>query len=381
MILIKNIEVYNPENIGKQDVLVVNDKILLIDQKISFELKSINSKKELTIIDGAGKYLLPGFIDNHVHLIGGGGEGGFTTRTPEVDLETLVKAGVTTVVGCLGTDGYTRSLADLLAKVMSLNESGITAYMYSGSYQIPQKTLTDSIVKDMLYVEKVIGSGEIAVSDHRSSQTTYQQLIEMVASTRLGGILTGKAGVVNFHLGEGKRGLEPLRWILENSEIPASQLLPTHVNRNPMLFKEAVEYALAGGYVDITTSTCQQFLDDGEVEHYQAVKELLEAGVNSDNITLSSDGQGSLPDFDENGKLKGMTIGTSNSLYRAVVKGVKKGNLKLDTILKTITKNPAKILKLKNKGEIKEGFDADLVLVEKESLDIRQVIAKGKILV
>ncbi|MPN36687.1 Isoaspartyl dipeptidase [bioreactor metagenome] len=72
--LIKNAEVFTPEPIGKKDVLFAGSQICQISDKIDIE-----GDIEVDIIDGQGKYLFPGFIDNHVHITGGGGEGGFGT--------------------------------------------------------------------------------------------------------------------------------------------------------------------------------------------------------------------------------------------------------------------------------------------------------------
>ena len=78
---------------------------------------------------GEGLLLTPGFIDSHVHVLGGGGEGGFANRTPEATMEGLTKFGVTTVIGCLGTDGIGRDICALVAKTKGLNEQGMSAYL------------------------------------------------------------------------------------------------------------------------------------------------------------------------------------------------------------------------------------------------------------
>ena len=118
---------------------------------------------------------------------GGGGEGGFANRTPEATVEGMTRFGVTTVVGCLGTDGIGRDMCVLVAKTKGLNEQGMSAYCYTGSYQIPVRTLTDSVTKDIMMIQEIIGTGEIAISDHRSSQPTYEEFVRVVADTRLGG--------------------------------------------------------------------------------------------------------------------------------------------------------------------------------------------------
>ena len=377
--LIKNAEVYAPEYLGIKDVLIVDDKIAAIDDSISI---SFDSYLKVTEIEASGKKLVPGFIDSHVHLLGGGGEGGFATRTPEATLTGLTTAGVTTVVGCLGTDGVARDLISLLAKAKGLEEEGITTYIYAGSYRLPLKTITDEIMKDIMVVDKIIGIGEVAVSDHRSSQPTFEEFVRAVSDARVAGMLSGKAGIINIHLGDGKRKINMIRRALNETEIPVTQFLPTHINRSPELFEECVSYAKDGGYIDFTGSEDPNFWEetDGEVRFSKGLKRLLDEGVNINNYTLSSDGQGSLPIFNEKKEFVGIGVGKSTCLIKAIKECVFREDIPLETAIRAITSNPAKILKLTKKGKIQVNMDADLCLLD-ESLDVDTVIAKGKIMV
>lgn len=375
--LIKKAEVYAPSYMGKKDVLIIGDRIAAVEDSIEL---TENPVLEIEIIDGQGKLLTPGFIDSHVHILGGGGEGGFKTRTPEITLTDITRGGVTTVVGCLGTDGVSRNMMSLHAKARGLEEEGITTYIYSGSYRIPVSTITGEVMKDIMAIDKVIGVGEIAISDHRSSQPKVEELVKLAADARVGGILSGKAGIVNLHLGDGKRTIEYLRDIVENTEIPYTQFIPTHMNRNPYLFEEAVEYAKDGGYIDFTTSTDPVFWDEGEVKASKALKICLDRGVEDSHITFTSDGQGSLPVFNEKKECIGVGIGRVTSLFDQVKDAVKEDGVPLEKALKVITSNPAELLKLRNKGRILKGYDADLVLLDKDTLEIDTVIAKGRLM-
>ncbi len=375
--LIKKAEVYAPSYMGKKDVLIIGDRIAAVEDSIEL---SENPVLEIEIIEGQGKILTPGFIDSHVHILGGGGEGGFKTRTPEITLTDITRGGVTTVVGCLGTDGVSRNMMSLHAKARGLEEEGITTYIYSGSYRIPVSTITGEVMKDIMAIDKVIGVGEIAISDHRSSQPKVEELVKLAADARVGGILSGKAGIVNLHLGDGKRTIGYLRDIVENTEIPYTQFIPTHMNRNPYLFEEAVEYAKNGGYIDFTTSTDPVFWDEGEVKASKALKLCLDRGVEDSHITFTSDGQGSLPVFNEKKECIGVGIGRVTSLFDQVKDAVKEDGVPLEKALKVITSNPAELLKLKNKGRILKGYDADLVLLDKDTLEIDTVIAKGRLM-
>ena len=377
MKLIQNIDVYAPEHLGIKDVLVINDKIVKIADAGS--IPQIAFLSDATVIDGTGKILTPGFIDCHVHVLGGGGEGGFANRTPEATMEDLTKFGVTTVVGCLGTDGIGRDMCALVAKTKGLNEQGMTAYCYTGSYQIPVRTLTDSITKDIMMIQEVIGTGEIAISDHRSSQPTFEEFVRVAADTRLGGVLSGKAGIINVHLGDSPRCMDLIERALEETEIPVSQFLPTHVNRNEKLFCKAIEYALKGGAVDFTGNEDIDYWETicDEVRVCYGIKRMLEAGVNPNRITISSDGQGSLPVYNEKGEFQGMGVGQSSSLLKEVKECVNKAQIPLEIALSAITSNPAEILCLKGKGKILEGYDADLCIID-QNLQLTEVIVKGK---
>lgn len=376
--IIRNAEIYKPEYLGIKDVLLIGNKIAAINDNISFDISGV----EITEIDARGKKLVPGFIDSHVHIAGGGGEGGFSSRTPEINLTDLTTAGVTTVVGCLGTDGVSRDVASLLSKARGLDEEGITAYIYTGSYRLPLKTITGEIMKDIMIVDKIIGIGEVAISDHRSSQPTFEEFIRAVADARVAGMLSGKAGIINVHLGDGKRKIDMLKRAVNETEIPITQFLPTHINRNPQLFEECVDYARNGGFIDFTGSEDPDFWEEteGEVSFSKGLKRLIEEGVDENNYTLSSDGQGSMPIFNEKKEFIGIGIGKSSCLIKAMKDCVNKENIPLEKALRAITCNPAKILKLKNKGRIEVEMDADLCLLDKE-LNVDTVIANGRLMV
>lgn len=377
MYLIKNAKIYAPEYLGISDVLIGGGKILKIDK----DLPTIN-EYDVEVIDGNGKLLFPGLIDGHVHILGGGGEGGAKTRTPEIMLTDIIKAGVTTVVGVLGTDGCTRTMSNLLAKAKGLEEEGITTYVYSGSYQVPVRTVTGSIMDDVILLEKVIGCGEIAISDHRSSQPTKEDFAKIVADTRVGGILSAKAGLVNIHMGDGKEKLEYLKHVLDSSMIPPTQMLPTHINRSLTLMQEGIEYAKNyGGYIDLTTSSDPDLLDPDEVKASTGLKMALDAGVDAEHITFSSDGQGSLPVFAADGTFMGLGVGKVTSMYREMRDAVLTEGIALEDALKPVTSNPAKLLKLEHKGKIVENADADLVLAEEATLELLSVFAKGVLMI
>ena len=139
--------------------------------------------------------MTPGIIDRHVHVTGGGGEGSFHTQAPQVQLSSLIKGGVTTVLGLLGTDGISRSVENLLAKVKALKEEGISAYAICGAYGYPSTTVTGSVSKDIMFIDEILGV-KLAISDHRAPNITTEELIRLASDVRTAGMLSGKPGFI-----------------------------------------------------------------------------------------------------------------------------------------------------------------------------------------
>jgi len=370
--LIKGGTLYGPEKMGNRDILIAGRTIARVSEHID-----LPEQFEARVISASGKVITPGMIDLHVHLLGGGGEGGPRTRTPEITLSKITRAGVTTVVGCLGTDDVSRRPEALLAKAMQLEEEGISTYIYSGSYQFPIATITGSLRKDIALIPKVIGVGEIAVSDHRSSQPTFEELCRVAAEARVGGMIGGKAGLVHLHMGSGKRMLDPIIRIVKETEIPIGQFLPTHVTRTQSLLEQSIQFAKMGGNIDFTVRGQEL---NFPLTTAKALQMALDGGATIEQITLSSDSNGSMPIFDEKGNMIKLAVGDIQNLYLEG-RGLAEAGFSLEDILKMVTSNPAKRAGIyQHKGSIEEGKDADLLILNPE-LKMEWVMAKGQMMV
>lgn len=377
IIVIKNAELCSPQPLGKMDVVIAGGSIAAVGKDFNLA----GSNLPVTVIDGSGFYLTPGFVDSLVHFIGGGGEGGFATRTPEMQLTDATLGGVTTAIGVLGTDATTRTLTNLLAKAHALQTEGITTYCHTGSYEIPCRTLTGNITDDLILIDKFIGVGEIAISDHRSSQPTTDEIRKVAAAARVGGILAGKSGIVSVHIGAGERILQPIYQAVAGTELKLKQFYPTHMNRNRRIFEAGLEFVSKGGVIDFTTSTTDFDLKHGEVAAAAALAEALAVGINPMQLTLSSDGNASLPIYNDDGDLLGLQVGSVQSLYQAARDAVLHHKVALTDAICSISAAPAAILGLRQKGRIAPGLDADMVLLRRDDLAIDTVIARGRVLV
>ncbi len=371
--VIKGAEVYSPTYKGKCDVAFAQDNILSIGEIEVPETSGL----PLKIIDGENKLVIPGFVDPLVHINGGGGEGGFHTRTPQMPVTDAIRGGVTTLVSALGTDAVTRSLEDMLARLKTFSYYGLSTYAYTGNYHLPITTITGDVKKDIILIEEFIGVGEVAVADHRGSQIDKEDLATLAAHARVAGMLSGKAGIVFVHVGDGKDKLEALKHACSLKEVSPTQFYPTHINRNASLLDAGIEWAKHGGFIDFTASTNEAFVDDDEIPANEAVVQAIEAGVDTSHISISSDGNASLPVFDQDGQLKGLEIGSVSSVFRCFQKLINKHHLSIEDATRAVSTTAATALKLP-KGKINVGQHADLLVLDKHTLALEHVFAKGQ---
>lgn len=363
--LIKNAHIYAPKDLGTNDILLCGNKIAMIGPKINL------AGVEMDVFDAEGKIVTPGFIDRHVHVIGGGGQQGFASLAPEVTVSELISCGTTTVIGLLGTDGFVKDLPSLYAKVKGLSQEGLSAYMLTGYYGIPTPTLTHSVAEDLIYIDKVIGC-KLAMSDDRSSFPTELEILRLINQVRLGGFTSGKGGFLHIHLGNLPSGISLLIDIAKKYPTLIKYLSPTHMIRTELLFQQAIEFAKMGGNVDFSTGGTRFQLP------HQCVVEAIAKGVDLNRISFSSDGHGGV---------RRINPVTGEDTYRPAPLDlnfkemrtlVKECDMPLEQALKLITENPARHMYLHQKGEIAIGKDADLCMLDQQ-LNLTDVILNGEV--
>lgn len=351
LILIENGELYDPQPRGRASVLVANQQIEKVGEVDRRALDALGV--EYQVIDAAGCIIAPGLLDPHQHLLGGSGEGSLALQSPMLFLHEIVPAGITSVVGTLGVDTTMKTISGLLARVKALAEEGLESWMWTGGYNVPPTTIMGSVRDDLMFVDEVVGAGEVAISDERSLNQSSQELAKLVHDTHVGGLLSGKAGVTHFHVGERNTRLQPLRDLMEQFEVNPEWLYPTHVQRNAKLLDEAVQLAKAGAYVDFDTAA-------------QDLAKWFRYYVDNDGplarLTISSDADSGHPMiyFEQ---------------FRSLVLQEK---FALERVLPIVTLNPARAVKLDHrKGTVETGKDADIVVLDGDTLDVREVIARG----
>jgi beta-aspartyl-dipeptidase (metallo-type) len=353
MTLIAGGDVYAPGPAGRRDVLAIGGRIARIGTIDRPALEHLGVPYD--VIDATGCVVMPGLIDPHQHLIGGSGEKGYHTQTPEIRIAELVSAGITTVVGCLGVDTTTRTMAALVARARAIDHYGLTAYAWTGGYNVPPTTLTGSVRHDILFVDPIIGAGEVAISDRRSTAPSVAELARLVRDASVAGMLAGKCGVTHFHVGDGATRLQPLRALLDEHEIEPEFIYPTHVERNQPLMEEAVELSGRGVTVD---------LDVVERDLPKWVRFFLDRGGDLKFLTASSDA----------------AITSPQGLLDMVRACVHELRLPLERVVPLVTSNTARVLKLPTKGCLCAGADADIAVLKRDSLELTALVARGRVL-
>lgn len=363
MYLIQNAQIWSPEPLGIADILVAGGRVAAMGLNLDVRVPGLRS------VDLQGAALTPGLIDQHVHVAGAGGKRGFSSLTGEISMDEFMAVGSTTVVGLLGTDGSTRSIEALYAKVQGLNEQGMSAYMFTGYYGMDPKHVTGSIQGDMVFIQPVLGC-KIAISDIRSSFPTATDLMRRVREVVVGGMVSGKKGILHFHLGGAASQMEVLFEMLDHFEAPIQHLSPTHVARTESLFTQAIEFALRGGSIDITTGASKY------TEPHLAALRALEAGVSPDLITFSTDGHAGLDRKDASGQVVGTRPAPISANLKAFQSLVREGSVDPSVALKPVTSSPARNLGLSHKGRIEVGADADFCLFD-SNWNLGAVMARG----
>ena len=362
--LIRNVDVYAPEPLGRRSIFICGERIVAFCTPAAED--QYTALPGLQVLEGAGLTALPGLIDQHVHIIGGGGEDGFASSIGALEPESCVENGVTTVVGVLGTDSAAKSVRQLVAYTKKLRSAGLTAYCLTGSYAFPPPTVTGNVQDDIVYISEVLGV-KLAISDHRSSYPTRQELLRLAAQARVAGMLSGKPGYVHLHVGSDPAGLKDLLAIVREDGFPIATLRPTHVDN---CLEDAETFAALGGYIDFTSGK-------GPEEQAAIVAQLLHR-IPKARVTVSSDANGSMPLWGSDAVLLGMGRSSLASDWKMLRALVEREGLPLEQALPLFTSNVAEALGFGAAcGRLAPGGRADILLMD-GSWRIRDVLVRGQ---
>jgi beta-aspartyl-dipeptidase (metallo-type) len=212
-----------------------------------------------------------------------------------------------------------------------------------------------SVREDMMFIDEVVGAGEIAISDERATEPSIRELAKLIVDTRMGGMLSKKAGVTHFHVGSGKRRMKCLEEVLDCDmfEIEPCWLYPTHVERNERLMRDAIALTKRGCFVDV---------DVQEEDLARWLAFYLDNGGDLERLTVSSDASKKGP----------------RTLFQQIRNCARGHRLPLASLLRLVTRNTSEVLKLQQKGRLETGAHGDILVLEKDEFELVHVLAHGK---
>jgi beta-aspartyl-dipeptidase (metallo-type) len=241
-----------------------------------------------------------------------------------------------------------KNMGGLVGKAKALREEGIECYLWSGGYQVPPATLLRSIREDILFVQEVIGAGEIAISDQRSMDPDPLELSKIAHNAYAGGLLACKCGLTHFHVGEHEERLAPLRQLVEDYAVEPSWLYATHVERSEDLMREAIEFSGKGGHIDV---------DVVEEDLPRWLSFFLHKGGDPSRLTVSSDA----------------AINSPRVLFDQLRVTINDHHVPFGMVWALATANTARVLTLHRQGTLEVGKRGHLLILEERSLDIVHV--------
>ncbi len=323
LLLIVNGDVFTPAPNGRISVLIANDRIVHIG---SLDAAAIQASGAVVhLLDATGWLVVPGLVLPRTYLD-----------------EPTPPPGVTTVVAT-SPARHARSPHHLLNRLQQLRGEGFGAFLWSGGNGA--SPITTSLRNDILLIDEVIGIGESLLSDLRAPELAALDLARTATEGHLAALETGKAGLLHLAVGSGKRRMARLFEAIRSFDVEPGWFYPSITSLTPELLQEAAELTQRGTPADLTTPTDEDLL------------RMREAGADLALTTIS----GSSP----------------LATIRALVAG---GASSVEEALALATSNPARILKLAHCGEIAPGKRADVLLLDRQTLELKQTIRAGKLL-
>ena len=339
-LLIKNGKIYQNGTLARKNIFIKKDKIVKITSR---ELKSDK------VIDAKNKIIIPGLIDGHVHFR----EPGLTHKEDFLTGSMAAAAGgITTILDMPNTIPPTTNLQRLEEKRKLARKSIVNYGFHFGSANdnIAEIEKVKGVASVKIYMDHT--TGDLKLDDHNA-------LKKIFSSNK----------TITVH-GENENILKALEFIQHGG---------SHVHFCHVSSKEELHYAKGKKIKNpVSVEVCPHHL-------FLTAKDLNELGNLGEMKPglKTKDDQKALWEGIHNGKVN--TIATDHAphtkeekmqanypygvpgcetMLPLLLDSVNNQKITLKKIIELCCENPAKIFKIKNKGFIKEGFDADLAIID-----------------
>lgn len=381
----------------KLDMYISNGTIVKIGE-------NIETNEETEIIDAEGFFVMPGFIDMYCKMC----EAGYENK------HNIVMISQSAAVG-----GFT-TITSLPNSQPVIDNKTVVEYVYSKTREkssinmFPYGSMTkECLGKEVTEIGEMIDAGIVAISDGGVPVDDNRLLRNILLYSKMFDVpvitfcldrqLTGR-GVINSGYMSTKMGLEGILREAEDVAVSRNIILAkntgarlhiSHVTTRGAV--ELVRYGKENG-VNVTAGTCPHYftLSEMAVEGYNTFAKVLpplrtdddikavKEGIKDGTIDVITSGHTPVSIDKKKTEFDNANFGISgleSAFPVCFTEMVDSGTIDIKDMVRLMSSNPAKILGLKNKGYIEEGFDADFIIVdlnEKYNIDASSFKSKAK---
>ena len=347
----------------KIEILINGEKIEKISENI--EEKEYLNRENVKVIDVEKKLIMPGVIDVHTHMR----EPGVTYKEDfETGSRACAKAGITTFYDMPNTVPTTTTLENLLNKKELAGKKSIVNFgiHFGGSKNNNISEIREVLAKKEVNTVKIfmnVTTGEMLIEDNEILKGVFQNsgLVLVHAENEM----IDKAIALNQKYGKG----------LYVCHIPSAEELKKVIeakknnkfnNENHPVFAEVTPHHLFLNEEIRESSERNKMLLRMKPElRKKSDNEFLWKAINEGYIdTIGTD---HAPHLIEE-KMEKVTFGMPGveTSLALMLTAYNEGKIKLPVIQKLMCENPAEIMKIVRRGKLKEGYYADVIVVDTE---------------
>ena len=354
-ILIKNCRILVKDKVFVKNILIKNNNIAKITNK---------EPKADKVIDAKSNFVLPGLIDCHVHFR----EPGLTHKEDFLTGSmAAAKGGITTILDMPNTIPPTTTIQALEEKRKLAAKSIVNYGLNFGatSENIADIKKAKNIAAVKLYMDYT--TGDLKIDDFETMNDIFK---------------LSKITIVHAEDEHVKNAVD----ILIKNKIK-NQVHFAHVSSEKEL--EYAKQNKISKQISVEVTPHHLFMNQDDLQHLGAFAEMkprlktehdqkaLWNGIQNGTVdVIASDHAPHLKEEKEKANYPFGVPGVETMLP-LLLNAFNNNRLSLPQIQKLCCENPAKIFKIKNKGFIKEGYDADLIIVD---LDKRQAVRNEDLL-
>ena len=360
IIILKNgIDVFG----NKIEILINGEIIKKVSENI--DEKEIGSQNNVKIIDVEGKLIMPGIIDVHTHMR----EPGITYKEDfSTGSRACAKAGITTFYDMPNTIPTTTTLENLQEKKKLASEKSIVnfGFHFGGSRNDNVEEIKKVLKSGEANTVKIfmnVTTGEMLIEDDEILKKVFEnsELVLVHAENEM----IDKAIELNKNYGKGlyvchipsENELKKVINAKKNSEL--------NTKEHPIYAEVTPHHLFLNTEIRESTERNQMLLRMKPELREKSDNEFLWEAINRGEVdTIGTD---HAPHLIKE-KLEKITFGMPGveTSLALMINAYNENKISLEMIQKLMCENPARIMKIYKRGQLQEGYFADIIVVDTE---------------